>query len=117
MAASLSWVRARTSLRTAHLCLGAVGPAYPGLTRCGCTRVGTYGTPDAHVFTLKKITFGNETQVLPCVCLLPFYPPQSVLAGALLEVPGGVSQPAARDAVGATPGCVFDQPVFLQAVF
>lgn len=28
---------------------------------------GTYGTPDAHTFTLVKVKFGNETQRLPYV--------------------------------------------------
>lgn len=49
-----------------------------GLIRCRC-RAGTYGTPDAHVFTLKKITFGDETKLLPCVCLLTIYPPAESL--------------------------------------
>jgi hypothetical protein len=39
------------------------------------TVMGTFGNPEAHVFTLKKVKFGNESHRLPCVPILsPPYP-------------------------------------------
>lgn len=82
-AASLSWVRSSQSVGHAlpvgepveradqvgssRRCgLASTCASLGVLTQCSML-AGTYGTPDAHTFTLKKIKFGNETARLPCV--------------------------------------------------
>lgn len=77
-AASLLWVSVDTacsvccSLReysygSGNVCPDSYRQIGSAVLSAICYGVGTYGTPEAHTFTLKKIKFGNETARLPCV--------------------------------------------------